>query len=82
MYYQENVICLQKKQVYMKKQLEIFANTKPYRIAYMLRRFSHEFLKGNMNDKKDFLKWSYCKLTKKESGLEFRYNPLMELVKK
>ena len=64
-----------------KKQLEIIANTKPYRIAYFLHRCSHELLKGDMNNKKDFLRWIFCKLIKKESGLEFKYNPLMKLVK-
>ena len=66
----------------LKNQLEIIANTRPYRIAYTLRRFSHEFLNGNKTDRKNFLKWIYCKLMKKESGLEFMYNPLLELVKK
>ncbi len=95
-YYQENVLCLQKKQkysiskikalknnrIYINKNLEIIANTKPYRIAYTLRRFSIEFLRGNKNDKKEFLKWIFSKLTRKESGLEFKYNPIMELIKK
>jgi hypothetical protein len=70
---------LKKDSMDTKNQLEIIASTRPYRLAYLLRRFSHEFMNGN---KKDFLKWIYCKLTKKKSGLEFRYNPLMELVKK
>jgi len=67
---------------YIKKQLENIAKTKPYRIAYILRRFSHEFIKGNKNDKKEFLKWIYCNLTKKPSKSGFKYNPLMELVTK
>lgn len=66
----------------MKKKLKIIANTKPYRIAYFLRRFSHEFLKGNKTNKKDFLRWTFYKLTKKESGLNFKYNPIIKLVKK
>ena len=95
-YYQENVLCLQKKQnyyvskiktldnniIYINQNLEIIANTKPYRIAYTLCRFSIEFLRGNKNDKKEFLKWIFSKFTKKESGLEFKYNPIMELIKK
>lgn len=59
------------------KQLKKIANTKPYRFAYLLRRFSHEFLMGDMSNKKCFLRWLFCKLIKKESGLEFRYNPLI-----
>lgn len=95
-YYKENMVCLQKKidtsnsrnrsleqdLNYLKYQMEIVANTKPYRIAYLLRRFSLEFVNGGTDDKKDFLKWSYSKLTKKESGTEYRYNPLIQLVKK
>jgi len=73
------IMSLEKNTKYMKTQLEIIAKTKPYRIAYALHRFSQEFLKG---DKKEFLKWIYGKITKKDSGSEFRYNPLMELVKK
>jgi len=43
---------LEKDSVDMRNQLRIIANTKPYRIAYALGRFSHEFLKGNFKDKK------------------------------
>lgn len=88
-YYHKNVNCLQKKYTslkknsqYTKKQMKNIANTKPYRIAYVLHRFSHEFLKGNTDDKMSFLKWIYCKMTKKESKMDFRYNPIMSLVKK
>lgn len=95
-YYQKNAKCLQKKHnkniakirileenaIYTKKQLILIANTRPYRIAYFLRRFSHEFWKGDIKNKKDFLKWIYCKLAKKDCGLESKYNPLIELVKK
>lgn len=63
-------------------QLKSIANTLPYRIAYFLHRFSYEFLKGNVTNKKNFLKWICCKLIKKESGLEFKHNPLIGLVKK
>ena len=66
----------------MKAQLKLIANTKPYRIAYALRRFSQEFLKGDNKNKKDFLKWIYHKITKKDSESDYKYNPLMELVKK
>ena len=65
-----------------KRQLEIIAHTRSYRFAYFLYRFNHEFLKGKSSEKKNFLRWIYNKLTRKESGLEYKYNPLMELVKK
>ena len=95
-YYQEDLNCLKKKQrqrisklksleedsKYIKTHLKIIANTRPYRIAYFLRRFSHEFLKGGKTNKKNFLKWIWCKFTKKTCGLEFRYNPILELIKK
>lgn len=94
-YYQKKAKCLEEKQSnvnklkvleknasHTKKQLMIIANTKPYRLAYALRRFSHEFLNGNITEKKNFLKWIYCKLTRKKCGLEYRYNPIIRLVKK
>lgn len=68
---------LEKDIINNRKQLKKIANTKPYRFAYFLRRFSHEFLKGDMNNKKGFLRWLFYKLIKKESGLEFRFNPLI-----
>lgn len=67
---------------YTKKQLENIAKTKPYRLAYILRRFSQEFIRGNQNDKKEFLKWIYFKITKKPSHYPSKHNPLIELVKK
>jgi ubiquinone/menaquinone biosynthesis C-methylase UbiE len=73
---------LEKNDSHIKKQLKIIANTKPYRLAYALRRFSHEFLKGDLKEKKNFLKWIYCKLARKKCGLEYKYNPLIGLVKK
>jgi len=66
----------------IRKELESLANTKPYRVAYFMRRFSHEFLKGDKKDRKDFLRWICCKILRKESGLESKYNYLMELAKK
>ena len=65
----------------LKTKIQAIANTKSYRIAYALRRFSHEFLKGDKKDKKEFLKWIYFKMLRKESGLEFKYNYIMNLAK-
>lgn len=94
-YYKEKANCLQKKQSkYIsqikslkrrekgrKKQIRKIANTKPYRIAYVLRRFTLEFLNGNSSQKKRFIKWLYCKIARKECGLEHKYNPLIQLSK-
>ncbi|MDD1774183.1 MAG: hypothetical protein LUQ24_01485 [Methanobacterium sp.] len=93
-YYKENLNCLQKKREeklthireleediqIMKKQVENIANTKPYRIAYLLRRFTLEFKKGNTQDKKNFIKWLLNRSPGRE--VEHKYNPLMEIAKK
>jgi chromosome segregation ATPase len=93
-YYKENLNCIQKKRdeklaqireleediQIMKKQVENIANTKPYRIAYLLRRFILEFIKGNIQDKKNFIKWLLNRSPRKET--EHKYNPLMEIAKK
>jgi len=95
-YYQEKVICLQNKEnvyiskiksleedrMYIDKQLLVIANTKPYRIAYFLRRTSHEFFNGKIDEKKDFLRWIYLKFTEKGSSGDFKHNPIKELLKK
>ncbi len=95
-YYKERFDCIQKKQdnkisqirsleeesEITKIELENIANTKPYRIAYLLRRFSLEFKNGNIDDKKSFINWLYCKLARKENKSKHKYNPLWELAKK
>ena len=78
----DKIKSLEKNSNHMKAQLKLIANTKPYRIAYALRRFSQEFLKGDNKSKKDFLKWIYHKITKKDYESDHKYNPIMEIVKK
>jgi glycosyltransferase involved in cell wall biosynthesis len=94
-YYKEKANCLQKKQSkYIsqiksfkrrekrrKKQIRKIANTKPYRMAYILRRFTLEFLNGDSHQKKIFIKWIYCKIARKSCGLEHKYNLLIRLSK-
>jgi len=41
----------------LENQIINIANTRPYRLAYFIRRFGHEFLRGDMDEKKSFIKW-------------------------
>lgn len=65
----------------IKTELKKILNTKPYRFAYFLHRFSHEFVKGNTTDKTDFIRWSLAQITGKKSDNEIKYNPLGKLIK-
>ncbi|GAK43449.1 hypothetical protein TCA2_5947 [Paenibacillus sp. TCA20] len=52
------------------------SNTKPYRLAYSLRRLKHQFIKGNYSQKKEFIKWNLDKIKGKPSGQNLEYNLL------
>ena len=64
------------------KQILNMANAKPYRLAYFMHRFKFEFLKGNASSKKNFVKWLSCKVLKKQSKSNKKFNPLLNLAKK
>lgn len=66
---------------HIKTKLQEILKTKPYRFAYFLHRFSYEFVKGNKNNKTDFLIWILHKITGKKSDNDLNYNPIMELIK-
>lgn len=65
----------------IKTELKKILNTKPYRFAYFLHRFSYEFVKGNKTNKTDFLRWSLTQISGKKSDTESKYNPLGKLIK-
>ena len=65
----------------IRTELKKIINTKPYRFAYFLHRFSYEFVKGNRTNKSNFLRWSLSRITGKKSGSEIKYNPLGKLIK-
>jgi SAM-dependent methyltransferase len=95
-YYKANSECLQKNynkaiseiekinndSLKIKNELEKIFNTRPYRLAYLIRRFSLEFRKGNWEEKKNFIKWIYLKLLRKDSDIEHTYNPLFEIIRR
>lgn len=56
------------------KTLEL-NNTKPFKFAYLIRIFRKEFLNGNNFRKKNFVKWSYHKLFKRKTNINFDYSP-------
>lgn len=85
-YYENELNCLKNKYTKsinsnskIKKDVKSIYNSKPYRLAYFLRRFSLEFLKGNSKDKKHFIKWIFYKL--KGKNLDHKYNILYKIQK-
>jgi hypothetical protein len=52
-------------------------NSKPYRLAYFLRRFSMEFVKGSSEKRKNYIKWVLYKF--KGKTLDHNYNVLYKL---
>ena len=65
---------------HVKKEVKLISNTKPYRLAYFIRRFSSEFIKGNLKEKKNFLKWVYLKIIRKNQD-DHKYNVLYKISK-
>lgn len=56
------------------------SNTKFFKGLNLLKRFKHQFLKGDLKKKKKFMKWFYNKLRKKAYIDHENYNPLIELL--
>lgn len=65
----------------LNSDIKLLASTKPYKIAYFSRRFSHEFLKGSWNDRKIFIKWISSKLSIGKTPPKSSENPLLSLIK-
>jgi len=85
-YYEKEISCLKNKYIKsaeintkFKNDVREIYNSKPYRLAYFLRRFSIEFIKGNLNNKKDFIKWIFYKF--KGKNLNHKYNILYKIQK-
>lgn len=81
--FQKNNIVLDHQRLDFQEQIDIIrdqiiktANTKPYRLAYSLRRFKHQFIKGNRSQRKDFVKWNLDKVKGKPSSPNLEYNLL------
>lgn len=51
-------------------------------MAYFIRRFGHEFLRGDMDEKKSFIKWLGRKILGKNDDSKHKYNPLFDLIRK
>lgn len=60
-------------------QINKIANTKPYRLAYFIRRLKHQFIKGTRIQKKDFIKWNLNKLRGKPAQPNLEYNLLFKV---
>jgi glycosyltransferase involved in cell wall biosynthesis len=56
-----NIVQIKKNHKEEIKEIKNLLNTKPYKLACMIRRFKFEFIKGNLNDKKQFLTWIFSK---------------------
>ncbi|WP_163882598.1 glycosyltransferase [Paenibacillus favisporus] len=63
----------------IKERLINVANTKPFRFAYYLRRFKFEFLKGNLSQKKNFIKWNFNKLIGRTTIPNYDYHLLLNI---
>ena len=51
----------------LNSEIENFAKTKPYKLAYFIRKFKIEFIKGNYYEKKIFIKWLINKILKRRN---------------
>lgn len=60
-------------------QITRIANTKPYRLAYFIRRLKYQFIKGTRIQKKDFIKWNLNKLRGKPAQPNLEYNLLFKI---
>ena len=74
---ENNLLVDQKEQILDK--MHRIANTRPYRFAYFLRRSSTEFIKGDISQKKSYLKWVFYKIIRKDVEEKHKYNPLFEI---
>ncbi|GAB6055906.1 hypothetical protein JCM15415_12220 [Methanobacterium movens] len=64
----------------VKKLIPEVANMKSYRLAYFINRTKNELIKGNIKNKKLYLKWIYLKIFKKENPYNKRNNPLFNIL--
>ncbi len=62
-------------------EIKLIADTKPYKMAYLSRKFIHEFLKGSWNDRKIFIKWISSKFFNRKTPPQSGENPLLSLIK-
>lgn len=67
----------------LNSEIKVVVNTKPYRLAYLLRRFTYQFLKGSWDDRKKFIKWINSKLFNKKINdmSESETNPFLFIIK-
>lgn len=63
----------------VKEQIQKVANTRPYRLAYFIRRTKFQFLKGSKIDKAKFINWMFSKLKRKQAKPDSEYNPLFSI---
>ena len=64
-------------------EIENFAKTKSYKLAYFIRKFNQEFIKGNYYEKKIFIKWLINKPFKKRNKADInnKSNILFNILK-
>lgn len=72
---------LTKKITALKQSVREVSQIKSYKLGYFLYRMNNEFFKGNLKNKKAFLKWCYFKIMKKENNYNGKNNPLFKIYK-
>ncbi|MED4730177.1 glycosyltransferase [Aneurinibacillus migulanus] len=61
-------------------KLQQLSSSKSFRLLHVLRRGHLQFLKGDIREKKEFLKWGYSKITKRSYPTDLRYHPFSEIL--
>ncbi|GIP35119.1 glycosyltransferase [Paenibacillus sp. J2TS4] len=61
------------------KKIYEISSLKSLKLVNGLRRFKHQFIKGNIQEKKEFYSWAIKKISKRHAVSKVNYNPLHEL---
>lgn len=62
----------------IEKRLISAAHTNPFKLAYFMRRFKFEFVKGDFKNKKEFFEWFIGKFFRGKFKSKYKYNLLMD----
>lgn len=62
----------------IRESLSCVQNAKDYKLLLLKRRFVDQFIRGSWAEKKDFLRWVWSKLTRKDNGARWlrEFDPL------
>ncbi|RDY22109.1 glycosyltransferase [Criibacterium bergeronii] len=65
-YLNEEIVLEENKILNAANSIKLLSQTKPYKLAHLLRKFKFQYLKGSKEEKNEFKTWLYSKLCKKD----------------